>query len=492
MNYDLTELLKTCEQEKLHLSGMIQDFGALLVFEEESFIITNASENIDEFVKLPYEKLLGKNIKEIFPKWIEEISQINQNSNTPYFYTKIKEDELYLKISKTNENYVVDIQKNPEINYSHIVKPSHELYIAPDSEESYEKYIKTYMKTVSKILNFDRVMLYQFQEDWSGKVISEKVADHAFGSYLNLRFPASDIPKIARDLYMLNPSRSIVDTNSKNIKILGVNETTPDLTYSDTRSVSPVHIEYLNNMGVISSFSIPIIISNELWGLLACHNFTRKVLKPYEVNLAVEESKLFALGVKNYLAKEKLNYLDLIDHKIDDIINAFEKENSIEQTIYNNQEEILKLVNADGFILIINEKIYAFGNLPDNNSFIEIDKFLLALDDSTLACSSIRNELIKEGNYLGPSGVFAVKNKYNHKIIRCFWFRSEFIEELHWAGNPNKPVIEDAGALKLSPRRSFEKYIEVKRGSSKSFTKLETTSTLRFSNKLFRYLSKEQ
>lgn len=491
MDYDLEELLKTCEQEKLHLSGMIQEFAALLVFEEENFIITNVSENIDKFVKFKYEELLGKNIKDVFPRWLEELKQIKTKSKTPYIYVKIREDELYLKISKTDKNYVIDIQKNSHLNLNEINKNSHELYIAPDSQESYKKYIKTYMRIVSKILNFDRIMLYEFQEDWSGKVISEKTSSSSYGSYLNLRFPASDIPKIARDLYMLNPSRIIADTNSKNINILSLTKKIPDLTYSDIRSVSPVHIQYLKNMGVVSSFSIPIIISDELWGLLACHNFSKKVLKPYEVYLAVEKTKLFSLGLKNFLAKEKLNYLDIIDHKIDDIIDRFEDIKSIKEAINNNQEELLDLINADGFVLITKNEIFAFGNLPDNESFMKIDKQVLEHQKNSLICSSISNELITQGNYLGPSGVFAVKSDYNSSIDRCFWFRSEFIEELHWAGNPNKPVVEDAGALKLSPRRSFEKYIEVKRAYSKSFSKLEITSTLRFSNKLFKYLNKE-
>jgi light-regulated signal transduction histidine kinase (bacteriophytochrome) len=370
-------------------------------------------------------------------------------------------------------------------------KDQHKLFITPDSKESYENYIQNYMDMVSGILQFDRVMLYQFQEDWNGEVVAERVASDDFGSYLNLRFPASDIPKIARDLYLLNPSRIIADTQAKNIDIIAFNSEVPDLTYSDTRSVSPVHIEYLKNMGVIASFSIPIVISDNLWGLLACHNFSQKILDPLIKDTAIEKTKLFALGVKNFLAKEKLNYLDVIQYKINDILDSILNLPNLEEQILNKEEEILRLISSDGFAIVVHNRVIAVGKLPEQNSFRLIDSTFLEMSDNTFITDCISLEMLEDKDYLGPTGVLGIKSVVQGStILRCYWFRNEFIEELHWAGNPNKPVIEDAGAMRLSPRRSFESFIEIKRGYSKKFNPLEVSTALNFSNKIFNYLRK--
>ncbi|WP_072679925.1 GAF domain-containing protein [Arcobacter sp. LA11] len=492
-NKELDKLLQTCEQEQLHLSGMIQPFGSIIVINENNLIITHVAENINEFINFSVDELLGKRIETLLPNWMNYFKLLDEKLDHPYVYQKIKDENIYLKISKTDDNFIVDIQKISQKAKEKVLnRDMNELYITPDSEESYKDYLQTYMQMVSETINFDRIMLYQFQDDWSGKVVAEKILSNSYGSYLDLRFPASDIPKIARELYVLNPSRIIADTKAKNVDIIALPKNIPDLTYSDTRSVSPVHIEYLKNMGVESSFSIPIIISNKLWGLLACHNFKKKLLDPITKNAAIEETKLFSLGIQNYLAKEKLNYIDLIEHKVNDIADLIINKGLIEDEIMKNQNRFLNLISSDGFILVIDNHITSFGNLPDNNSFIYLDNTFMSNTEISLVSNSISNELFEDNHYLGPAGVLGIKLRINNHDVRSYWFRNEFIEELHWAGNPNKPVIENAGALQLSPRRSFEEFIEIKRGFSKKFTTLEISAGLKFANTFFRYLVKEK
>lgn len=484
------ELLKTCEQEKLHLSGMIQPFASLIVLEKETFLITHVSNNIKEFLEFDVDELLGSSLDEIFPTWIELISLLHSDLKHPYVYTKIKDKQLYLKISENEKDIVIDIQKSLSvIDEKEIKKNDHKLYITPDSRDNYIAYLESYMDIVFNSIKFDRVMLYAFQDDFSGKVISERISDKSLGSYLNLRFPASDIPKIARDLYMINPSRSIVDVDATNVDIVSLDDSIPDLTYSDIRSVSPVHIEYLKNMGVKSSFSIPIIVSGQLWGLLACHNLSKRYIDSISKNIAIEQTKMFALGIQNFRAKEKLNYLDNVKYKINDIVNSVISSSNKEESILEKKDSILNLIDSDGFIIITDEKVLAFGEVPNQEGLVQIDHKFLESNELVMSCNSIVNELFEGTNYLGPSGLLGVKAKFNNDItIRCYWFRHEFVEELHWAGNPDKPVVENAGVFRLSPRRSFEKFIELRRGYSKKFDKLDNSTALKFSNKLFKYL----
>lgn len=491
--HDLDTLLQTCEQEKLHLSGMIQPFGSLLVVDEKNLEITHVAENINEFIGFKADELLGKELNSLFPQWVELFTLLDDKTlKYPYVYQKMDKDSVYLKISNIDETFVIDIQKvSKKIDEKTFRKDQFKLLITPESQDIYLSYIENYMDIVSKVIDFDRIMLYQFQDNYNGKVISERTLKEEYGSYLNLMFPASDIPKIARDLYMINPSRIITDVDAKNIDIL-TTKGVPNLTYSDTRSVSPIHIEYLNNMGVKSSFSIPIVVAGKLWGLLACHNFIKKSIDPLSKDIAIEQTKMFALGTQNFKAKEKINYIDSIQYKIDDLLRSIVSSSNIHESIYDNQDEILNLIQSSGFAIVIKEEVLAFGTVPESNSFIKIDKILLEKDEQTLSSNSIRNEFFEKENYLGPAGVLGVKLKFtNNLTLRCYWFREEFVEELHWAGNPNKPVVEDENAIRLSPRRSFEKFIETKRAYSKKFTNLEVSTALKFANSFFKYLVKE-
>jgi len=131
----------------------------------------------------------------------------------------------------------------------------HPLMRIPDTPEDLKNYHDKLLTAIQAISGFRRCMIYRFMEDWDGEVIAE-VAAPSDGSYLGLRFPASDIPAIARTLYLKNASRMIPDVNAEPVQVLGLQSEPPDLTFSDLRSVSPVHLEYLRNMGCTGTLNL--------------------------------------------------------------------------------------------------------------------------------------------------------------------------------------------------------------------------------------------
>ncbi len=486
-NYDIDELLKTCEQEQLHLTGMIQSFSSLLVFDSESFIISHVSENIKDFLSIDCKDLLGKNIKNLlkdFYKLLDEYKLDDEDVN--FFYKTLKKEKLLLKLSKIDNSIVIDIQKIKEEFLSKTIKYNTELTIAPCNDIEYNDYKNTFLELIDNQLKFDRILIYQFQDDWSGKVIAEKVSNEGADSYLGLMFPASDIPKIARDMYMINPYRLIADVNSKDIDILTIDGSKPDLTFSDIRSVSPVHIEYLKNMGVITSLSIPIIIANKLWGLLACHNFTYKRIDPLQRNNILNLIQQFSLGLQNFFAKEKIAYLDLVEHKINSLLNTISDLNNFEIQIQENKNHFLQLLNSDGLIIIYNSQIWAIGSIPENNSLRNLDEYFLNSNSNKIVSNSISKDF--DLNFIGPVGVLGIKLESQNSALRSYWFRNEISEKLTWAGNPNKSIVEHKGVFRLSPRRSFERFVEEKHGFCNKFHSQEELAALKFTNQFFKII----
>jgi light-regulated signal transduction histidine kinase (bacteriophytochrome) len=164
---------------------------------------------------------------------------------------------------------------------------------------------------IQDVTGFNRVMIYAFCDNGDGEVLAEMRHETIYGGYLGLRFPASDIPQIARALYKKNPWRLIPDIQSQTILLLSKLPSPPDLTWSDLRSVSPVHQIYLANMGVRASLSLPIIVGGELWGLIACHHTTARVLPLKTMRAASQIAKHYALVLATWVAETRMRFIDL-------------------------------------------------------------------------------------------------------------------------------------------------------------------------------------
>ncbi|MGI4942075.1 MAG: GAF domain-containing protein, partial [Janthinobacterium lividum] len=133
---------------------------------------------------------------------------------------------------------------------------------------------------IRQITGYERVLVYRFDPDWHGQAIAEdKVADWA-QSFNGLHFPASDIPRQARELYCVSlmrwvPNRDYVPVPLCTYPGLGTGPapTSPlDLSFARLRSLSPVHLQYHRNMGVNGTMSLSVLRDGRLWGLVVCHH----------------------------------------------------------------------------------------------------------------------------------------------------------------------------------------------------------------------------
>lgn len=467
-------LVATCEQEQLHLSGHIQSFGALLRLDRATGVVTHVSANLDQFLPLAVADTLGNPAPPLLAPLVEALPPGQRSRIVRAWRT----DDLSgpLDVRLTGDSHSVLMEWEPSTGHGESLRNfrqyRHSLLTAPVSHEEWAAYHQTLIDRIREITQFDRVMIYQFLDDWSGEVIAEFTHPER-GSYLGLRFPASDIPAIARDLYKLNPYRMIPETQAAPIPLLSYAGDALDLSYADLRSVSPVHVLYLNNMSVEASFSVSILTAGKLWGLVACHHAQPAFLSLQDREACAQLVHNYGLGITSFGIYQRTYLLENLSTKIEEAV----KEIAQSIQVKTNYEKLLELLAADGIALGLGEELFTFGETPHSEAITKMDHWFIThhqgnvfTTDHLRGLSEAIGEIV-----LNPCGLMAIKVKSPRSgWIRFFWFRNELVYKVSWAGNPNKPLLNEATAPHLSPRRSFEKWIEEKTGYSQPWTNKET------------------
>jgi two-component system, chemotaxis family, sensor kinase Cph1 len=316
--------------------------------------------------------------------------------------------------------------------------------------------------TIRTLTGFDRVMFYRFDADGSGSVIAENKSEGT-NSFLGLRYPASDIPQQARELYRLNLLRIIPDVFYVPVPLEPtLNPVTGaplDLSRSVLRSVSPMHAEYLSNMGVQASMSISVLRDRQLWGLIACHHFTPRQLS-YETRTICELlGQVIAAEVGSKTDAEDLDYKMQIQMAQARFINTIVSCQSLGDSFTQNPQDLLALVGAAGVAFCERSQVACFGKTPPASAMAGlVDWVNLQIGEDAVYSS---NTLVSDYPQFLPyqavaSGLLALRiSRIHHTYL--LWFRPEVIQTIDWGGEPNKPVEIDAdNQLRLIPRKSFE------------------------------------
>jgi light-regulated signal transduction histidine kinase (bacteriophytochrome) len=328
------------------------------------------------------------------------------------------------------------------------------------------------VREVRVLTGFDRVMLYRFHPDWSGEVVAEDRADYMPG-FIGLHFPASDIPAQARDLYRSNPIRVIADVHYTPVPLLVSAEMADrpvDLSFAQLRSVSPLHIEYLQNMGVGASMSVSVLRGGELWGLIACHHrgpmqvdndrrqACRLLAQVLAWQLAVAEEASIALHSATVRAVQAKVLADTArgrDHR---------------DAIIRHADDLLRLMDAGGFALVTLEAVTLVGATPTEQAVRALTKWLTTRDDTEANFETDRLSALypsAEALTAVASGVLAVPLSRPPRQM-MLWFRPEVAQTIVWGGNPRKPVeLTPGGPDRLTPRRSFAAWKESVHGRSR-------------------------
>lgn len=466
-----------CHEEPIHIPGSIQSFGYLIGIDAESQTITFFSRNIADIFKIErLDELFGREISD-FPESFQSIIDSEIYTSLEQF-TRRKNETYFDKIFIDGKDYHFSVYRSD----AYIFLEFEEVIINPDKRIS-NKYDNFYiidneqelwdhlLETLSKVVNYDRMMIYKFMMDGSGKVIAEK-KNEDMESFLGLHYPESDIPKQARQLYLKKRKRIFSNVHADTVPILSKKEENIDLTFSASRAMSPVHAQYLKNSGVASSFSVSIIIDDHLWGLVTCQNIKPKHIDLEDRVQAGIFTALAANAYSSFKSKSELNYRLELNEKLSQLKTKFLKHNHLSDSLIESKTELKNLPEADGLAIVSDESIVTAGTTPDSGSIDRIIKWALANTKDRIYVS--RNFLKDHGKELNLSDdaagiiIYFIERDKNEMLI---WFRKEFDEHINWAGSPEKTVsvFSQNGEERqmVSPRTSFRIFTENIKGHSR-------------------------
>lgn len=499
MNFNNVDLTN-CDKEPIHIPGRVQSHGFLLAADSQSLVITYSSENIDQFIPVSAAVLLGQTLTalesligqegQLLP--LLKLGEVKKSFETVNPYPlQVNDTDYYLIISGTAGLYLLEFEPvTLEYDIQNQIGKSVSGIL---TGKSISALLENTATEVKDIINYDRVMVYKFLEDGHGEVIAED-KNEDLEPFLGLHYPASDIPKQARELYKLNYTRIIADVNAVSAAIIThQQDASVDLTHSVLRAVSPIHIQYLKNMGVESSFSISLVVHGELWGLIACHNYSPKFIdfKAREaakligkiVSSALEYREDEELGEINTSYETALNILSLHLGKDEELVNS----------LTQHEYTIKDITSASGVAILMDHKIAMVGDTPDETQLTALFNWLKTTMDDAIYYTHRLPAVFspaKEYKQIGSGIVASMINKDMEEMI--IWFKPEKITSVNWAGNPEKPVmVAENGLLNLSPRHSFEIFAQMVENTAIKWTKAEISNVMKIREKIINAINKK-
>lgn len=491
----LNRLLAGCEREQLHLSGSIQPHGALLAARWADLTVTHASANAGERLGLAPEAVLGAPLPQLWddPR-LEQRARDLEDGNRLFLplVRRHRDVEFDLVLSRHGDHLLLEFE--PSLGESRDVLP-HLLPHGPPAMSREPGHLETFYReaaaAVRDATGYQRVMVYRFLEDGSGQVVGEAL-NAGMESYLGLHFPASDIPQIARRLYLKTGHRHIPDVAADPVPVLAApGGETVDQTLGELRSVSPLHIQYLRNMGVGSSFSVALEVRGELWGLIACHHRDAHHLSFELRERCHRYGRTLSLALLAQISSQRLRAVDHVEHMVEDLAERIATSDAtLAEAIGAESEAVTALVAARGCALAVGDEVRTFGATPGRMQIQDLDRWFQDTRELFLHTSNLAS-LWPEGEFMSKvaSGVIMtqVSRRGGDSPLRFYWFRPEEPREVHWAGNPNKAEDQDPGAETLSPRKSFAKWVEVRTGHSAPWSLGDLMAAKKFRSAILRW-----
>lgn len=493
--------LSDCEKEQIHTPELIQPHGYAIVFDKENLSITRYSENIFGLFNDSNFHFLGKRITELFPEKIVKEILNNFNSKKLKRFNFLNEsisnvfkEKVDILVCDAKDEFIVELIPilKLEDNLNSFDFQWNEIVRKVVTTSQIGQLFEVAAQEVKDFSGYDRVMIYKFDEEYNGEVIAE-VKESNMESYLNLHYPASDIPAQARELYKVNMIRTIVDIHYNPVNIISKENKGNDfldMSYSYLRSVSPIHLEYLHNMGVKATLTISIMVNGKLWGLISCHHRTAfspsiKKLNYIEVFGNIlggiiqmrEESEIERRNSELLARLDLVMEMILLPEKSADLINLIQKKIHLLYSIFS----------SDGFLFYSNNTFIAH-NFPfsENEMGILVDRLEPLVKDKyfyTDNLSSVISDLPEVILEL-CAGLMVLKLDTKPSSL-WIWRRIEKTQTISWGGNPNQKAILNQKGL-ISPRKSFEKYNQIVTKKSISWDKSEKEFYVYLIPRLFR------
>ena len=470
--------LSACERERIHMPGAIQPYGCLILCALPTWTINTVSANTGSFFGRASEDLLDQPLDAVMPgKAVHDLRNVLQSSMVSAGAERLLDvlidegPERYdLTVHMSASNVIVEIvpRKGANTLTTDPVVLVKSMIGQLKRATTLERFLQLAAHQVRAVTGFDRVMIYKFLPDASGQVMAEALRT-GLPPFLGLRYPASDIPAQARALYKRQWLRLIPDVNYAAEALVGrsTSAVEADLSLASLRSVSPVHLEYLRNMGSHATLTISLIAGEALWGLIACHHSAPRRIST-SICAAVELfGQIFSQQVESKEQARELQHAAQLRAAHDRLIAGMTPEESIFDDPGRFEDLLKAMIPCDGFGVWSEKGFKGIGTTPPIEAIPDLLRHLGERSpQEPCVTDALSKELPSALDYVSDvSGVLAIPFSRTPREYLLF-FRKEVVETVRWGGDPKKPVTIEGGTARIGPRKSFDAWREIVHGQS--------------------------
>ena len=468
--------LSNCEREEIHLAGAIQPHGALLVVSEPDHRVIQASANAAAFLNVP--DVIGRSLADLDGDLLLKI--------LPHLDPTTQGMPIAVRCKIGNPATAFDglLHRPPEgglvIELEHAgpsVDLSHQIASALGKIRTASSLRALCDETATLLqerTGYDRVMVYRFDDQGHGEVFSERRRPD-LEAFLGNRYPSTDIPQMARRLYERTRVRVLVDVNVAQApiepRLSPLTGRDLDMSLCFLRSMSPIHLQYLRNMGVGATLVISLVVGGKLWGLIACHHYEPRFIH-FELRavceLLAEAIATRIAALESFAQSQSELFVQRLEQRL---MEAISREGDWRAAIFDSSQSILLPLGASGSALIYEDQIISSGEVPGTQEIRAIGQWLDSLPRTPVVSTASFG--IDVPPFAGitkvASGIIATTISDNPGEY-LMWFRPERIRTVTWGGDPEKPFVIGNNPEDLSPRRSFAQWHQLVEGTSDPWT----------------------
>ncbi len=478
--------LTNCDREPIHIPSEIQPHGAMLVLRHDEandiWQIAGVSQNTDRYFGISPELLLDKPLSRLlnedqiqtFESCLDrDFEAVNPLQLSLEVNNKL---QTFAAVCHRSDNVFILELEPTETEDSVTFFDFHSFVKRPISRirqtTTLTELCEIAVQEIQQITGYDRVMVYQFAEDESGSVIAE-VKRPDMESFRGLHYPPTDIPKQAKYLYLLNLLRLIPDAAYQPVPLMygpSLQADLPiDMSLASLRSVSPLHVEYLANMGVRATMAVSLVRDSHLWGLLVCHHNSPRAVSYERRTICEFLAQVVGIELNAKIKNEDTDYKLKLKAIQSGFVKVLSQSESPKVGLTHNTEDLLALTGSTGVAFVDRDDITLIGDTPKLPEVKALTAWLEdRFDQDEVYHTAALGEAYQPARKFeeNTSGLLALAiSKFQHLYV--LWFRPEVLQTVDWAGNLDKPVnTDESGILRMSPRQSFERWQQTVRGRS--------------------------
>lgn len=478
-----------CEREPIHIPGAVQPHAALLAIDPQSLRVVACSANAGGLLGLEPEAVLGEPASAALPgPVLDALATESLDPALPArLETVIGGRRAVVSAHLHDGRIVVELEPAPERS-DDFGAPRHRAVSAAVSQVAAAGDLTVAAQaaaiSVRALTGFQRVLVYRFDEDWNGEALAEALDASAYDSLLGLRFPASDIPAQARALYVRAPARFVVDRDYVPVPLLAdasAGNAPFDLSFAGARSLSPIHLEYQRNLGVNGSMSSSIVVDGRLWGLIIGHHRRPHYLPPE--SRAALTTVTDALSLRLGALERAASWRDQEAHLSAEtaLLQQMAGADDFTLALTSGAVSLTDVFGAGGAAVFEAGRVRLIGETPGAEAVQQIVDWLLSLPPARLALATdhLAEAFPPAAAWTSSASGLLAAFASETRERALLWFRPEVVGEVAWGGDPHKPVAVDEARDTVLPRRSFERWVEERRGRSAPWAPWQTAAAAR-------------